>query len=308
VDIDNTNGNVKLTSVTASDNDYDGIEIENVDGSLNLYCVTTSNNGADGIYIDVDHDFTIKCSQTTNNLDDGLEIVNAPTAQLLSLTTFGNTNLDINNQAGAALTIRDVDCSKKKSPSTSISTWKKNPYTKLYCLPGEIQVALYDTYGDKVEFNNLCGYEAGVFDQNSGVYPKAIPGGGDEYITSLHNRVLERLPNVKPDTEHGLPGIYAQVLDELPFILPDDYSYNSAFFTVVLEEGEFLDPLPAESNLMIRFRVPDSLDPDEELAILWWDGMEWVDLGGEYSEDGYYFQITTDHIGVFVLAVMEVDD
>jgi len=36
---------------------------------------------------------------------------------------------------------------------------------------------------------------------------------------------------------------------------------------------------------------------------LYWDGMDWVDLGGEYSEDGYYFQVTTEEIGVFVLAV-----
>ena len=95
----------------------------------------------------------------------------------------------------------------------------------------------------------------------------------------------------------------AQILDELPFMLPDGYSYASVFFTAVLDDGEYMDPLPEESGLTVRFRVPGWLDPGEELTILWWDGMDWVDLGGEYSEDGYYFQVTTEEIGVFVLAV-----
>jgi hypothetical protein len=95
----------------------------------------------------------------------------------------------------------------------------------------------------------------------------------------------------------------APILDELPFLLPDEYSYASVFFTAVLDEGEYMDPLPEESGLTVGFRVPEWLDPGEDLTILWWDGLDWVDLGGEYSEDGYYFQITTEEIGVFVLAV-----
>jgi len=104
-----------------------------------------------------------------------------------------------------------------------------------------------------------------------------------------------------------MPGVLAQILDELPFMLPDGYSYASAFFTAVLDEGEYLDPLPEESGLTVRFRVPEWLDPDEALTILWWDGADWVNLGGEFSEDGYYFQVTTEETGVFVLATIETE-
>lgn len=304
VDIDNTNGSVTLSNVTASNNDDNGFEIDYADGDIKLYCVTASNNDGDGVNIDTNGNVIIKCSTVTDNGEDGVDIALAPTAQLLSVTTTGNGDQDIEVDPGTTLIIKKVDCSGKTKPKSK-PVPDKGLYTKLYCLPGEIKVALYDTYGDKVEFTNLCGYEAGVFDPDSGAYPKAIPGGGDEYITSLHNKVLESLPNLEPDTEHGLAGMYAQVLDELPYILPEDYSYSSAFFTVVLEDGEYMDPLPEESSLTIRFRVPDGLDEDEELTILWWDGLDWVDLGGEYSEDGYYFQVTTEEIGVFVLAIFE---
>jgi len=307
VDIHNTDGNIKLSSVTAENNNRNGIEVVNVDGSLGFYCVNASINGRDGIYVSVDHDFTIKCSQSTNNVGDGLEIdsVVGSSAQLLSFTATGNSGLDINyDDTVTTVTEKTVDCSaKKESSPPKEHKGDKGLFTKLYCLPGEIKVALYDTYGDKIEFNNLCGYDAGVFDPSSWAYPETIPGGGDDYIISLQNKMLEEIPNLELNTKYGMAGILAQILDELPFMLPDGYSYASAFFTAVLDDGEYLDPLPEESGLTVRFRVPGWMDPGEELAILWWDGLDWVDLGGEYSEDGYYFQVTTEEIGVFVLAV-----
>ena len=304
VDIHNTNGNLWLKDVTVDNNDREGIEIVNVDGSLSIYCSQATNNGQDGIHVEMDHDFVIKCSQSTDNGGDGVQIVTAPTAQLLSVTATGNGSQDLNYDSNiTTVTEKKVDCNAKDKTGHG----EKGPWTKLYCLPGEIKVALFDTYGDKVEFENLCGYEAGVFDPSSWIYPDTIPGGGEDYITSLQNKMLEEIPNLEPITEYGLPGILAQVLDELPFMLPENYSYASAFFTAVLDEGEYMDPLPEESGLTVRFRVPEWLDPGDALSILWWDGADWVDLGGEYSEDGYYFQVTTEETGVFVLATFEVE-
>ena len=74
----------------------------------------------------------------------------------------------------------------------------------------------------------------------SWAYPETIPGGGDDYITSLLNKMLEEIPNLELNSEYGMAGILAQILDELPFMLPDGFSYASAFFTAVLDEGEFL--------------------------------------------------------------------
>jgi hypothetical protein len=300
VDIDNTNGNLKLSKVNASSNSDNGFEINYVDGYLRLVFVEAVNNGTDGVNIDTNGNILIECSNISDNTDDGLDIDFAPSAKLLSVDVTGNGSQDLNIDPATTVTIKNVDCSKNESKPSSHSD--KKLYTKLFCVPGEITAALYDTYGDKVEFKNLCGYEAGIFDQSSGEYPKAIPGG-EEYISSLHDKVLELLPNATPDDEHGVPGIYAQVLDELPYLLPEEYSYSAAFFTVVLEDGEFLDPLPEESELTIKFLIPDGLDEDEELTVLWWDGLEWVDLGGEVTEDGLFFQVTTDNIGIFVLAI-----
>jgi hypothetical protein len=307
VDINNTSGSLILSNVTASNNDDNGFEINNVDGAIKLYCITASENGTDGVYINADGNVTIKCSTITDNTDDGVDIELAPTAQLLSVTNTGNADQDVEvDPLVTTVTIKNVDCSSKKKSTHTAG--EKSLFTKLYCLPGEIKVALYDTYGDMIEFENLCGYEAGVFDPSSWAYPETIPGGGDDYITSLQDKMLEEIPGLEPVTEYGMPGVLAQVLDELPFMLPDGFSYASAFFTAVLDEGELLDPLPEDSGLTVRFRVPAWLDPFEELSILWWDGAEWVDLGGEYSEDGYYFQINTEETGVFVLSVYEVEN
>jgi hypothetical protein len=302
VDIANTNGSLVLSGVTASQNMGNGFEINFVDGDLKLYCVTTNENTGDGMYLNTNGGVTIKCSTANDNHDDGVDINLAPTAQLLSLTTSGNIDQDVEyDPLVTTLTIKKIDCSPKKSKPTNKPV-ESSLYTKLFCLPGEITASLYATYGNQVEFNNLCGYEAGIFDQGSGAYPKAIPGG-DEYITSLYEKVLQDLPNSQPDDEHGIPGMYAVVIDDLPYILPEGYQYASAFFTVVLEEGEVLDPLPEDAALTIRFLIPEGLDEDEELTILWWDGTEWQDLGGEISEDGLYFQVTTSEIGIFALTI-----
>jgi hypothetical protein len=305
VDIDNTNGSVYLGNVTASDNTDNGVEVYNADGGAVLKCVTAANNGGDGVYVGATDNVTVKCSTITDNTDDGVDIDLAVNAQVLSVTSTGSGDQDLEVDPTTNLTEKKIDCSgKKKKPSTS----QKGPWTKLYCLPSEIKVALYDNYGDKVEFDNLCGYEAGVFDPNSWVLPEELPGGGEDYILSLQERMLESIPEVEPVTDYGLPGIIAQVLDELPFMLPNDFSYVSAFFTAVVDDGdELVDPLPEEAGLTVRFRVPEWLDAHEALTILWWDGADWVDLGGEYSEDGYYFQVTTEETGVFVLATYESD-
>ena len=50
-----------------------------------------------------------------------------------------------------------------------------------------------------MEFENLCGYEAGVFDPDSWVYREYIPGGGDDYITSLQNKMLQEILNLEPN-------------------------------------------------------------------------------------------------------------
>jgi len=308
VDIHVTDGYVKLKSVIATHNNQAGIEVVNVDGSLTLQCVETSDNDGDGIYIEVDHGFTIKCSLSADNGGDGLQIVDAPTAKLLSFNSRWNTGFDINYDPNVTtVTEKVIDCDPIVDKPKPKHEPKDQPFTKLYCLPGEIKAALYDTYGDQIEFTNLCGYEAGVYDPDSWVYPETIPGGGDDYILSLQDKMLEEIPSLEPVTDFGIPGILAQVLDELPFMLPDGYFYASAFFTVVLDEGEYMDSLPEESELTIRFRVPEWLDPGEELTILWWDGADWVDMGGEYSEDGLYFQITTVETGVFVLSTIEAE-
>ena len=97
-----------------------------------------------------------------------------------------------------------------------------------------------------------------------------------------------------------MAGILAQILDELPFMLPEGYSYVSAFFTAVLDEGENSRSPPRNPDLTVRFRVPGEAGSRmKTLTILCWDGAGMGKSGWRISEDGYYFQVTTEETGVF---------
>jgi hypothetical protein len=86
--------------------------------------------------------------------------------------------------------------------------------------------------------------------------------------------------------------------DELPGALADDQKFLSALKTGLTRDGVTVDE--NDRPMQVSFLIPEGVDV-ETLSILYWNGTEWVDLGGEVSEDGLYFEVSTNFVGTFVL-------
>ena len=301
VDIEDTKGTVTLTNVKAKNNGDHGLELWDIDGDLTLTCVLSTNNGDDGINIEnqdevIKGKVIIKCSQANDNANEGIYIEDATSVQLLSATATGNGGSNILIAPGITdVVIRTIDCNPV--PYSLV-------YTTLVCTPPDSTASLTNIIGDQVIFYNLCGYKAGIFNRSSDRTPKYIPGG-EVYVNSIYEKVqaLEQLQGLDTPAQKDSndPGLYVKVLEELPNLLPDGDEYLSDLLIIVLEDGQFLDPLPADAEVEIRFHMPEGLDDGAELAILRWNGVEWEDLGGVESADGQYIQTTSDGIGFYVL-------
>ena len=303
IDIDDTGEKVSVYNATANNNDGAGIEIDRATGTIKVKDSTANYNGEDGINIDSNGTVIVKCSKAKENTGDGFDISGSPDVRLLSANAVDN-GADDYNLSGSVVTVKKkIDCSAKKGCQTCKTCEPyESPYTKLVCGPSDTTASLTDPLGNEVSFENLCGYDAGVFDKTSKDTPKYIPGAG-EYVSDLYARLLEYLTSLGTDGVDLTSGMYAMILYDLAYVIPPGYDYESALLVVVLENGSYLDPLTEGSEVTVKFQMPDSLDDDEELTITWWNGMDWDDLGGAVSEDGLFFQVTTDKIGVFVLAI-----
>lgn len=104
--------------------------------------------------------------------------------------------------------------------------------------------------------------------------------------------------------EDKLPG-------ELPDFKPDEDGgeaiYRSALRTELVRNGESVGV--NEGSILVSFLIPDGVDQDA-LSILFWDGGNWVELGGFVSDIGpdgqveegkLYLKTSTFKLGSFVL-------
>jgi len=86
--------------------------------------------------------------------------------------------------------------------------------------------------------------------------------------------------------------------DKLPGTLPDGNTFVSAFATGVLNNGSSQSPV--NGLITVSFTIPDNMK-DANLAILYWDGSQWVEVpGGHVTADGH-FEALTNLTGTFVL-------
>jgi hypothetical protein len=85
---------------------------------------------------------------------------------------------------------------------------------------------------------------------------------------------------------------------DLPEKLEEDLKFLSALNTNVVRDNVVVEEL--EKSVVISFIIPEGVDP-ETLSILFWDGTDWIELAGQVSADGLYFEVSTQLAGTFVL-------
>lgn len=88
------------------------------------------------------------------------------------------------------------------------------------------------------------------------------------------------------------------VQKDLPGKLDEALKFLSALKTDLIRDGASVEEL--EKSVVVSFILPEGVDA-ETLSIMFWNGEEWTDLGGEVSDDGLYFEVSTQMVGTFVL-------
>jgi hypothetical protein len=85
---------------------------------------------------------------------------------------------------------------------------------------------------------------------------------------------------------------------DLPEKLEEGIKFLSALNTNVIRDNAVVEEL--EKPVVVSFIIPQGIDP-QALSILFWDGTKWVELEGQVSADGLYFEVSTNLAGTFVL-------
>ncbi len=85
---------------------------------------------------------------------------------------------------------------------------------------------------------------------------------------------------------------------DLPEKLEEDLKFLSALITNVIRDNAVVEEL--EKPVVVSFIIPQGVDP-QTLSILYWNGTEWIELEGQVSADGLYFEVSTKLVGTFVL-------
>jgi hypothetical protein len=84
----------------------------------------------------------------------------------------------------------------------------------------------------------------------------------------------------------------------LPAQLPKGKSLVTSLYVNVLQNGKVISPLPEGAAITIDFQLPDGVKA-ENVAVLFWDGTNWIEVTGAATKDGY--QASNSNGGVFVL-------
>jgi hypothetical protein len=84
-----------------------------------------------------------------------------------------------------------------------------------------------------------------------------------------------------------------------PGKLPKGASFINGLNTRVFQNGQSVDPLPAGAQITIEFLIPKD-ELNFSLAILFWDGSQWVEVPSHKTADGF-LSATLDHGGMFIL-------
>ena len=148
-------------------------------------------------------------------------------------------------------------------------------------------------YGDKCTNSN-----AGTGSQKEFVINTVFVSGARQQVT-LDCRLYAGTKLVLPNGDSALipcpSGEFANLQSRseasLPGELPEDWAYGSG---LVLD----LDQATG-SQVSLSFVIPDGVSTDT-LAILFWDGSQWVEVAGA-TQRGDRFETQVDHSGIFVL-------
>ena len=273
-------GDVTLDTVSASGNL--GANGSSISGSSLLIENSTFNNNEYGLYLEGD-EAEVVCSQFNGNNVYGIDGLNVFVTFTLDDVIFsGNGSGDY---LGSAF-VTSGGCSPSDEGGGE-----------------EEEIEEEESEGD--------GGSSGAGGTSLNIVPvtglplHTVPVTGSEQIEldcSAFSGTKLILPNgdsvILPCPIHDQGLLTGQTQDELPGKLDDQFGFLSAMDGEVIRDGQAVSTL--DTSMIIDFVIPND-QHNANLAILHWDGSQWVEVpGGHVTADGY-FEATTHFTGIFVL-------
>lgn len=294
-----TSGNVSLDDVTASSNAYTGANIYIDSGSVNVNDSAFSDNGFDGLFVSTDNgNVTLKNVTASGNGDNGVFVVGG-SSPMLNVAPMATNNTD-------SVTNVNVLCGNY-SDNGDYGLNMEIPGGNAY-LGGPIfsgnGLGGYNLTGGTVTFGP-CGQLLGGEEKGEGERGFKPQKGltDDPAICNGEKKVTLDLGDGFGIFQN-LCGFNIQ-LDEvkndlLPGALPEGVSYLTSMNAQTSVDGKAVDELPAGGKLTLKFPVPDGAD-EASLAVLFWNGAEWIEVSGGEVVDGFYM-VEVTRPGIYVLA------
>ena len=324
----NSKGDVAINNVTASNNGGYGAHLDNSAGAGSVYLTGTDHfdhNALDGLKIassaSISNTGTLSGNQNQGN---GINIAAGGAVDLQNITASGNLLRGVQVTAGGDIDIYNANASDNGQDGFSLQT---DGTSSLRCSSAEnngaygVHVvknkALY-LYGVSFSGNVLGDLEvdggrvvqggcSGALEESSYVGGKnsiqvvSVSQAAVQLSCELHAGTRLALPNGDfvyipcPIGEMASLGALAE--GNLPGALPEGSRYHSGFTFALMAGEQSLEQV--EGLMTLSFVIPDGTDPDD-LAILFWDGSQWVDVSGA-SRTGNRFEAQVNFTGSFIL-------
>jgi len=277
-----------------------GLYMEYGIGDVTIKNVTASGNLYEALFVGTTGNVTIKNSQFTNtDDDDGIDLDIDGNAVICDTTISGNANYGLSaGSVSGNLTLNNVIFANNGSGPAD---------DYFFDGPGLVTISSEGC----VPSSGGGGGKGG-----SGLPGSIIPvtgGGSAEFNCELFSSTTLVLANGDSVTFKcpisGSGALSPLGSDALPGGLPEGVTYASGLNAVPSPDGS---DTALDGQVVISFIVPEGQE-SAELAILYWNGSEWVDLkdatfddgrevvnGGGKTGDGH-FQAITNFSGTFVL-------
>ena len=275
-------GEISLTNVTADGNlDGDGAYLNNTYGSGNIFVDPSEFNNNSNYGLNIFTNGDIKLSEVTANGNgyDGVYLDTSGNATICDSTFTSNiTGYGVNaSNVSGTLTMGN----NTFSPANGAGDY---------------------SYGGPVsDCNPSSGGGSGKKRSQTG---SIIPVMGGQEVTCdvAATSTTFELPNgdkiTLPCPINDFAFVNQIVEGGLPGSVGDGNHFLSALNANVIRNSQTVQSL--EEPMTISFIIPDGIKADG-LAIMLWDGTQWVKLDGKVSADGLHFEVITKSTGTFAL-------
>lgn len=302
-------GGIDLNNVSANYNYANGASLTSAN-DLDVAGSTFNNNGYFGVYTDGGGNQNFINTNANYNLFSGIYLTaydnyslgygfpNSPTGTVtLSSVTTHDNGLDPNNfMAGIDSTLAGpFTCSGVSSTNNGLAD-------TITCTGGGTSTDTSTGTSVVAETIDGPGFVGSAFIglpseliilEDGGQADLACNGASNGIVVKLkvpEHRVFVPCGSLNSAQANSITMTMLDAAD-LPAAVVDPYTFLQGM------EVSFASPLAA--SMVVSFLIPEGME-FANLAILYWDGSQWVDLGGYQTSDGL-FNISSENSGIYVL-------